>query len=301
MVSNLEMIGRWLALCSCVLFGCSPFVEGSDSSADATTGDTEAGSGSTDPIPTETTTTTTTTSPGTDPTVTATTNSSMGETDGPSCAPGPVSGSLACQLRGSTRAGFEFESDSAFERGPVSCTVQAITDDGEFQDVRLACDGIADALTLGIRTVDPHQGVLLSAEETVLVEYRETLDLRVPDRYITIRDAQGTLRFAAIDGVEVPGPDIIDLAPLALEVVTSECDGKEAGEFCVVVQRAGLQVDYDDSSVVVFDGNHASVGALTSYAISAEMVEREVCWPDECGVNYFTWGVHALFFLIPEG
>lgn len=279
----------WLGLVACG--STTPVDEASGSSEDtgpALTDDSTEGPGMTGPA---------STGPGT--TVATSESTADGTSTGDPFACGGAPQGTACQPPGPATIGWQLRIDgreliSGDANG--ACTVVGVSDDGVTSTVALDCTRFT--AELDVITMNPHHVPDFVADDPV--ELRVTAfneDEAVVARYLTLRRAG--LALGAFDGSNFSPPPGFDFQPVTLQVVDTDCP--EQSTECAYKQDAALQVDFDGQSELVFQGQEAFVGQLTSYRVITGLVEHELCQPDDCGFSYAEWFVQGLLFRVPEG
>lgn len=274
-----------LTLLVTLSLGCTP--EKDDSASDATTS-TAAGS----------TSTAADTTMATDEPTSTTVEPTTGEADALSCQPPPLVGE-ACAPAGETRAAWYLELDGRglfVEAFDTKCSVDDVGDDGETQTLTLGCD--VGVVRLDLTSAAPHVPVAVAVGATVHVQLKDFPTLEIPNYALALRDADGRLLAAAIQNVVFPRPAPLEIAPLTIDLLASDCEPIDDGS--VVSQRAGLSVTIDGMAAVVFDGNTAGLGLQDGFQIVVGRATRELCTFDN-QFNGEPWGVDALIVLVPEG
>lgn len=275
----------------------APVGDGSGSSSTAaapeSTGDSTQGPGMTGPA---VTTDEGTTTEGT----TAQASTAADETTaGLSCEDPPVG--EACQPAGPTTIGWQLRIDGSElldDEVTAECTIADVADDGTSTTIALDCTRFQ--AEIDVVTSDPHHQPALYVDDPVELSasaYFE--DEANVARYLTLR--RGGLALGAFDASSFnPGPSF-DFEPVTLEVVATDCpqSGTEFG--CIYEQDAALAVGFEDQSALLFEGQDAVVGLLTSYHVLTGPLERVQCFEEDCGYNYADWFVQGLVFRVPEG
>jgi hypothetical protein len=276
--------------------GGSPPVEAGSSgttegSGPVITGDTTLGPGMTGPVVTGT-------AGATDDATIGTAGAT--DTGGGGCADEPPPRGVECQPSGLATIGWQLRVDGAElldEEVTLGCTVLDVVDDGMMiTTVTLDCMGSMAELQLV--TLDPHHVPSFAPDDPVELHasaYFE--DEAVVARYLTLR--RGGLALAAFDASEFAPPAGFDFEPVTIAMVGSDCPAMPTE--CVLEQDAALQVDFDGQTALLFQGQDAFVGQLTSYRVITGQVEQIVCIPDDCGYSYAEWFVQGLVFREPEG
>lgn len=205
----------------------------------------------------------------------------------------------ACQPSGSTSIGWQVRIDGRElleQEVTGACTVADVIDDGTITTLALDCARLQAEIDL-VTMMPHHVPALYVGDEVELHAWSEPEDEANVARYLTLRRA-GVLALGAFDASEFDPPAGFDFAPVSLAVVATDCP-QEPTE-CVYRQDAALSVGFDGQTGLLFQGQDATVGLLTSYRVMTGRVERIQCLPD-CGYNYAEWAVQGLVFLVPEG
>lgn len=218
-------------------------------------------------------------------------------TAGATCDAPPVG--EACQPPGRTAIrwavrvdGVEVQEDEVL----ATCTLADLTDDGTTTLLSLDCTRFQAEIEL--ETTGPHHVLELPPMASVELHASAGLvDEANVARYLTLRDTG--LVLAAFDAPELAPPPSFAFDPVALEVVATDCPQQPTE--CVLTQDAALSVGFDDQTALVFGGQSAFVGQLTSYRALTGLVERAQCQPDDCGYGYAEWLVQAIVVRVPEG
>lgn len=273
----------------------APIGEGSGTSAStgpAVTGDTTEGPGMTGPSVTgDGTDTASTTAEVTTAEVTT-----DDDTSGGACTSPPEG--EACQPAGTTTIEWRVRIDGRELQEEVtgSCTVTDVTDDGTTTIVFLDCTRFLAEVELV--TTNPHHVPDLQPDDPVELHWSAGFEDEANlARYLTLR--RGGLALGAFDASEFAPPPGFDYEPVVLEVLGTDCE-RVATE-CVYKQDAALQASFDGDVALLFGGQDAFVGQLTSYRVMTGLVEHMECFPNGCGYSYAEWLVQGLVFRVPEG
>jgi hypothetical protein len=278
-----------------LLGGCGPQTTDTGATTEAGSASTVAGSSSTDA---PTTGSPTTGSPTTGSPTTGSPTTGEPTTGGSECVPGPVAGEVTCQPPGATQAYWSLSfAASRDETVDTECLVLGVEDDGELQTIDLTCENNSAILELFSKA--PHVAASLVDGADVVLQSTTLLNDEVPDAWFALRDLEGRLLVAGLQNTVFPELAPLTIAPLTIDVRSSDCDG--TGAECFVIQRAALAVATAEDETTVFDGNVGLLGEQSGFAILASRVTRELCYIADCGYNYDPWSADVLIVFTPEG
>lgn len=218
-------------------------------------------------------------------------------TGDPVCAGGPMDGELACEAAGDTSVTLAVE--GSFFEGPVEaqCVVQSTAEDGDVQTIVLTCAD--DEARLLLTSSAPHVSATVAVDQMVRLAYTTLQGGEILEFYFALYDMQDALIVAGFSGVLKPDLLPLTMAPLTVDLPSSDCESSLGFEDCTVAQNTALRVTWGEKSTDVHRFNHAKLGSSPDYEIVTGRVARPICAAENAFCNYNTFGLDALIVALP--
>lgn len=220
-----------------------------------------------------------------------------GEPTGGGCVEGPVDGELACEPPGASKVEVMPDMTSLESATDLPCTVKSVDDDGTLQKIVLTCAD--DEIGLGLMSSKPHVAATVTPGQSVLFTYQALDGGEVIEELFHVHDMEGDLILAGISGVLEPDTLPLTLAPLSIDLPSSDCEASLGFEDCWIAQSTALRVTWGDKTVDVFGGHTGNLGSSPDYAIVTGTVDRAICYGEDVACSYNTFGVEALIVALP--
>jgi len=187
----------------------------------------------------------------------------------------------------------------------ITCTLSAIAQPAQGADELTLTDCVDDAsdpVDDAVFTIlsDPNSPPLVEEGGRLRLRFESTPPFYA-GQWFTLRGEPGGVLVAA----GIAGPSLqpwgdagLDYAPLEISVEEEGCELTPDPMGCGDAERVALEVAYDDTVAVVFDGTSGFVGQLLTYAV---VVQRAVLWRDVVCDDFPEAAFGAVFVLLPEG